>query len=76
MLSRILFASMLIMAFLAPASAQAENVTTCVEDEEDDLLRCTVWVNEFEAGPTFTLEITEDQTPINAITFTSMTCDD
>ena len=41
-LSRILFASMLIMAFLAPASAQAENVATCVEDEEDDLLRCTV----------------------------------
>ena len=75
-MSRILFASMLIMAFLAPASAQAENVTTCVEDEEDDLLRCTVWVSEFEAGPTFTLEITEDQTPINAITFTSMTCDD
>ena len=46
-LSRILFASMLIMAFISPVGAQEQNVTTCVEDEEDDLLRCTVWVNEF-----------------------------
>ena len=74
-LSRILFALMLVLAVLSPASAQEnEPETTCVE--EDDLLRCTVWVNEFDNGPMFALEITEDQTPINAITFTSMTCDD
>ena len=74
-LSRILFALMLVMAVLSPASAQENQPeTTCVE--EDDLLRCTVWVNEFDNGPMFALEITEDQTPINAITFTSMTCDD
>ena len=74
-LSRILLASMFVMAIISPVSAQeSEPETTCVE--EDDLLRCTVWVNEFDNGPMFALEITEDQTPINAITFTSMTCDD
>ena len=74
-LSRILLASMFVMAIISPVSAQEnEPETTCVEEE--DLLRCTVWVNEFDNGPMFALEITEDQTPINAITFTSMTCDD
>ena len=50
-LSKILFASMLIMAVLAPAGAKAENVTSCIEEE--GVLTCTVWVNEFEQGPTY-----------------------
>ena len=37
-MSRILFATMLIVAFISPVGAQAENVTTCVEEEENDLL--------------------------------------
>ena len=59
-LSRILLASMFVMAIISPVSAQEnEPETTCVEEE--DLLRCTVWVNEFDNGPMFALEITEDQ---------------
>ena len=71
-LSRAMLAVLLIVAWLAPAASASE--TTCAEIETG--WRCTVWVNTFGEGPSFTFEITEDQTPFTAITFTSMTCDD
>ena len=67
-----MLAVLLIVAWLAPAASASE--TTCAEIETG--WRCTVWVNTFGEGPSFTFEITEDQTPFTAITFTSMTCDD
>ena len=71
-LPRILLVVFLLMAWFAPPVYGTE--TTCETIENG--YRCTVWVNTFGEGPTFTFEITEDQTAVNIITFTSMTCDD
>ena len=49
------------------------NETTCTQTETG--WTCTVWVNVFGEGPSFTFTLTEE-TDIIARTFTSMTCDD
>ena len=66
-LPRILLVVFLLMAWFAPPVYGTE--TTCETIENG--YRCTVWVNTFGEGPTFTFEITEDQTAVNIITFTS-----
>ena len=71
-LSRSCLVLVLLVAWIAPPAYATE--TTC--ETIVDGYRCTIWVNTFGAGPSFTFEITEEQTPVNAITFTSMTCDD
>ena len=72
-MARVLFVSMLVMAFLVPADAQAEDVTTCTEDEST--LSCTIWVDEVGEGPTFTYTLLTQAT-VEIITYTSMSCTD
>ncbi len=76
-LSRILFASMLVMALLSPASAQEnEPETTCVDQEDEDNTACTVHVNDYNDSPIVYMTVEEDQTAVEIITYTSLTCDD
>ena len=76
-LSRILFASMLVMALLSPASAQEnEPETTCVDQENEDNTACTVHVNDYNDSPIVYMTVEEDQTAVEIITYTSLTCDD
>jgi len=75
-LSRILFASMLVMALLSPASAQEnEPETTCVDQEDEDNTACTVHVNDYDVPPVVYMTVAEDQTAVEIITYTSLTCD-
>ena len=71
-ISRVSLIGVLLLAWVAPAAYASQ--TTCTQTETG--WQCTIWVNTFGQGPTFTFEITENQTPFTATTFTSMTCDD
>ena len=76
-LSRILFALMLVLAVLSPASAQEnEPETTCVDQEDEDNTACTVHVNDYDDPPIVYMTVEEDQTAVEIITYTSLTCDD
>ncbi len=76
-LSRILLASMFVMAILSPVSAQeSEPETTCVDQEDEDNTACTVHVNDYDAPPVVYMTVEEDQTAVEIITYTSLTCDD
>ena len=70
--SRACLCATLGIAWFAPPVYASE--TTC--EPTNDGYNCTIWVNTFGEGPTFTFEITTDQTPVLATTYTSMTCDD
>ena len=72
-LSRILFALMLVLAVLSPASAQEnEPETTCADQE--DVTACTVHVNDYSDSPVVYMTVAEDQTAVEIITYTSLTC--
>lgn len=76
-LSRILFALMLVMAVLSPASAQENQPeTTCVDQEDEGNTACTVHVNDYDNPPIVYMAVEEDQTAVEIITYTSLTCDD
>ena len=76
-LSRILFALMLVLAVLSPASAQENQPeTTCVDQEDEDNTACTVHVNDYSNSPIVYMTVAEDQTAVEIITYTSLTCDD
>jgi hypothetical protein len=76
-LSRILLASMFVMAILSPVSAQeSEPETTCVDQEDEDNTACTVHVNDYDDSPVVYMTVEEDQTAVEIITYTSLTCDD
>ena len=70
-LSRVSLIGLLLLAFFAPPAYATE--TTCAETETG--WQCTVWVNTFGEGPSFTFTLSEE-TDIVAKTFTSMTCSD
>ena len=70
-LPRIGLVGVLLLAWFAPPAMA--NETTCTQTETG--WTCTVWVNVFGEGPSFTFTLTEE-TDIIARTFTSMTCDD
>jgi len=73
-LSRILLASMFVMAIISPVSAQeSEPETTCADQE--DVTSCTVHVNDYDAPPVVYMTVAEDQTAVEIITYTSLTCD-
>ena len=69
--SRAMLAVLLIVAWLAPARAQA---TTCETTETG--WDCSINITTYGEGPRFTFTITEDQTVVEIVTYTSLTCDD
>ena len=72
-LSRILFALMLVLAVLSPASAQENQPeTTCVDQEDEDNTACTVHVNDYSNSPIVYMTVAEDQTAVEIITYTSV----
>ena len=71
-LSRISLVMVWMLAWFAPAWATSV-VPTCVE--VDGVIECDIEVTTHGQGPELTFSISEDQTEVTIITYTSLTCD-
>ena len=71
-ISRICLALTLLLAWLAPANYAY--ATTCETTETG--WECSINIQVYGEGPRFTFTISEDQTAVEIITYTSLTCND
>ena len=71
-ISRVSLIAVLVLAWVAPPTYA--NGTTC--ETTDDGWECSVDITTWGQDPGFTFTITEDQTAVEMITYTSLTCDD